>query len=120
MQSESAGLVGFCGAVGVLSWPRQGKKFRTGKSGGSGDGVHGGGDAHAAAPLGPAPPRTAAHWAGPSPAPSPPLVQEPESLRPCSPGFPWTAACACGRELWTGEGGSGWVVPGEEGHLGFS
>lgn len=96
-------------------------KFRTGKSDGSGDGVHGGGDARAVAPLVPAPPRTAARWADPSHALFQPLVLElPESLRPCSPGSPWIAACACGRGLWTGEGGSGWVAPGEEEHLGFS
>lgn len=35
-------------------------KFRTGKNGGSGDGVHGDGDAHAAAQLAPDPPHRAA------------------------------------------------------------
>lgn len=96
-------------------------KFTTGKSGGSGDGVRGGGDVHAAAPLVPGRHRTAARWAGPSRALSPSLVLElPESLRPCSPESPWTAACACGRGLWTDEGGSGWLAPEEEGHLGFS
>lgn len=37
-----------------------GWKFRTGKNGGSGDGVHGDGDAHAAAQLAPDPPHRAA------------------------------------------------------------
>lgn len=82
--------------------------FKTGKSGGSGDGVHGGGDARAAAPLVPALLHRAARWAGPSPAPSPPQVLAlPESLRHGTPGSPWNAAYACGRGLRTGAGASG-------------
>lgn len=95
--------------------------LRTGKSGGSGDGARGGGDAHAAAPFVPAPPRRAVCWGGPSPAPSPPLVLEMlQSLRPGGPDCPWTSVCVCGRELWTRAGGSGsagWRVAG---HLGSS
>ena len=98
-----------------------GWKFRTDKSDGSGDGVHGGGDAHAAAPPVPAPPHKEARWAYPSPAPSPPLVLKlPVVLMHGSPDSPWTAACACGRGLWTDGGGSGWVGLGEAVHLGFS
>lgn len=83
-------------------------KFRTGKSGDSGDGVHGDGDAHAVAPLEPAPPHRAAHWAGLSPVLFPPPVQELlKNLKPDRLGSPLTAACVCGRGLRTDEGGSG-------------
>lgn len=106
------------GVAGVLRSPVKGCKFRTGKSGGSGDGVHGGGGAHAAAPPVPTPPRTAAHWEGPLPAPSPPFVSEPQSSKPCR--FPWSAACVCGTVLRIGGGGFGWGGPWEGGRLGFS
>lgn len=50
---------------------REKKQFKTGKSGDSGDGVHGGGDARAAAPLVPALLHTTEGWASPSHALSP-------------------------------------------------
>lgn len=93
LQSVSAGQ----GDSGQL----QEQKFKTGKSGDSGDGVHGGGDAHAAAPLVRAPLHTTEGWASPSHALSPQLVLL-KSLRPGSPGSPWNAACACGMGLWVG------------------
>lgn len=95
--------------------------LRTDKSGGSGDDVRGGGDAHAAAPFVPTPPRRAVGWGGPSPAPSPPLVLEMQArLRPGIPDCPWTSVCVCGRVLWTHAGVSGLAGPQEAGHLGSS
>lgn len=67
------------------------KKFKTGKSGDSGDGVHGGGDARAAAPLVPSLLQTTGGWAGPSHALSPQPVLL-KSLMAGSPGSPWSAA----------------------------
>lgn len=84
----------------------QGPNFKTGKSGDSGDGVRGGGGAHAAAPLVPAPLHTTEGWAGPSRALSPPAALL-KSLRPGSPGSPWNAACACGTGLRIGAAASG-------------
>lgn len=99
----------------------KGEKLRTGKSGGSDGGVHGGGGARAAAPLVPAPPHRAQRWVDPSHALSPLLVPKlPASPRPCSFGSPSTAACACGRGLWTGEAASGWAAPEEAARPGFA
>lgn len=100
-------------------WTAGEKKFKTGKCGDSGDGVHGGGDARAAAPLVPGLLQTAEDWASPSHvlSPQPVLLK---SLMPGSPtGSPWNAACACGMGLWIGAAVFGWVMPAEEGCLGF-
>lgn len=105
----------------LWGWGQQGRELagclRTGRSGGSGGGVHGGDDARAFEPSGPALLHRGAHWVGPSPAPSPPQTP----LEPPGPGTavgpPWPSACACGRGLRTGEGGPGWVGLGEVGPL---
>lgn len=57
-------------------------------------------------------------WASPSHALSPQPVLL-KSLMPGSPGSPWNAACAYGKGLWIGAAVSGWVMPLEEGCLGF-
>lgn len=93
-------------------------KFKTCKNGDSGDGAHGGGDARAAAPRVPALLHTTEGWASPSHALSPQPVLL-KSLMPCSPGSPWNVACACGMGLWIGTAVFGWVMPVEEGCLGF-
>lgn len=92
--------------------------IKTGKSGDSGDGVHGGGDARAAAPLVPTLLHTTKGWASLSHAPSPQPVLLKNWMHG-SPGSPWSAACACGMGLWIGVAVFGWVMPVEEGRLGF-
>lgn len=89
--------LGNCRAAALLGGPRQSGIIKTGRSGGSGDGVHGDGGAHVAAPPAPVPLRRSAGLADPSPALSPPQVlRQRENLRPDSPGSPLIAACTYG------------------------
>lgn len=105
--------------LSLLNYRRKKKQqFNTGKSGGSGNGVHGGGDARAAAPLVGALHHITEGQGCLSHALSPHLFLL-KGLMPGSPGSPWSAACACGMGLWFGATGFEWVMPVEEECLGF-